>query len=64
MSKQKVIVRYYPSVNRVRINAKSKEVYKTYLQYKFEILKIPSNATIIFKDKTIQGGIEQWLKQE
>lgn len=64
MVKQKYTLRYYPSSKRVRINAKSTEISKTYLRYKFETLKIPLEATIIFKDKIIQGGIIQWQNQK
>ena len=30
----------------------------------FEYLKIPQTATIIFKDKTIVGGVAAWIKEE
>lgn len=55
--------KYSPSTNRVKINANSTEFYPMYLKYLFEYLKIPANATIIFKDKVIKGGINAWLEQ-
>ena len=57
-----VSAKYSPSSNTVRIKALSKDFYPQYLEYLFEYLKIPKNATIVFKDKTIEGGIKQWLK--
>lgn len=62
MSKSKAI--YFPRSNKVRIDAYSYEFHKEYLQYLFMYLKIPQNATIDFKDKTIKGGIEKWLQEE
>jgi hypothetical protein len=58
----KTTVQYYPKVNKVKIDADSTAFYPQYLKYLFEYLKIPQNATIIFKDKTIIGGINEWLK--
>lgn len=60
----KTTVRYFPTSNRVRISANSTEFYPMYVKYLFEYLKIPKNATIQFKDKTINGGIEEWLNQK
>jgi hypothetical protein len=57
-------IQYYPKVKKVKINKNSTEFYPQYLKYLFEYLKIPQNATLIFKDKTIPGGIVEWLKQE
>ena len=54
---------YYPSTNTVHIKAQSSDFIPQYLKYLFEYLKIPQNATIVFTDKTIIGGIEKWLKQ-
>ena len=59
----KTKAQYYPKVNKVKIDANSTEFYPQYLKYLFEYLKIPQNATIIFKDKTIIGGIKAWLKE-
>lgn len=59
----KTPLRYFPKANKVRIPAKSTEYYPQYLQYLFECLKIPQNVTIVFKDKTIVGGIPEWLKE-
>lgn len=58
----KTTVQFYPKVNKVKIDANSTAFYPQYLKYLFEYLKIPQNATIIFKDKTIIGGINEWLK--
>ena len=58
----KTTVQFYPKVNKVKIDADSTAFYPQYLKYLFEYLKIPQNATIIFKDKTIIGGINEWLK--
>ena len=58
----KATVQFYPKVNKVKIDANSTAFYPQYLKYLFEYLKIPQNATIIFKDKTIIGGINEWLK--
>ena len=55
--------KYYPSVNTVKIKAKSAEFIPEYLKYLFEYLKIPQNAKIVFLDKTIKGGIKEWLQQ-
>jgi len=60
---KKVNAKYYPSVNKVKINAESTEFYPQYLHYLLIYLKIPTNATIVFTDKTIEGGVEAWLKQ-
>jgi hypothetical protein len=62
MATNKTTVQFYPKVNKVKIDANSTEFYPQYLKYLFEYLKIPQNATIIFKDKTIIGGINEWLK--
>ena len=62
MATNKSTVQFYPKVNKVKIDANSTEFYPQYLKYLFEYLKIPQNATIIFKDKTIIGGINEWLK--
>lgn len=61
---KKALAKYFPKANSVHINANSTEYYPMYLKYIFESLKIPENAKIVFKDKTIEGGIKQWLKQE
>lgn len=58
----KTTVQFYPKINKVKIDANSTAFYPQYLKYLFEYLKIPQNATIIFKDKTIIGGINEWLK--
>ena len=58
----KTTVQFYPKVNKVKIDANSTAFYPQYLKYLFEYLKIPQNATIIFIDKTIIGGINEWLK--
>lgn len=55
--------RYYPKIKKVKIDANSTEFYPQYLKYLFEYLKIPQNATIVFKDRTIKGGIEAWLQE-
>lgn len=54
---------FFPQSNKVRIDAYSYEFHKEYLQYLFICLKIPKNATIVFKDKTIEGGIEKWQSE-
>lgn len=59
---KKCKAKYYPTTNSVSINAKSTDFYPLYLKYLFEYLKIPQNATIRFKDKTIKGGLIEWLK--
>lgn len=63
MSNEKTIVRYYPKVNKVKINANSTDFYPQYLKYLFEYLKIPQDATIVFLDKTIKKGIKEWLQE-
>lgn len=60
----KTTVRYFPTTNSVRIDANSTQFYPMYVKYLFEYLKIPKNATIHFKDKKINGGIEEWLNQK
>ena len=60
----KTTATYFPKSNRVRIKAKSTEFYPQYLKYLFEYLKIPTKATIIFNDKTIEGGLDAWLSKE
>lgn len=55
--------KYFPSANTVRIDANSTEFYPKYLKYLFEYLKIPQDAKIVFKDKTIKGGIKEWLQE-
>ena len=64
MHNNKALVQYYPKIKKVKINKNSTEFYPLYLKYLFEYLKIPQTATIIFKDKTIIGGIEMWLKEK
>lgn len=61
---KKITARYAPTTNTVHINADSTEFYPLYVKYLFEYLKIPQNATIVFKDKTIKGGVKEWLAQE
>ncbi len=56
--------RYYPTVNKVKIDANSTEFYPQYLKYLFEYLKIPQNATIVFKDITVIGGVTKWLENK
>jgi hypothetical protein len=63
MAKNKCNIQYYPKIKKVKIDAKSTDFYPLYLKYLFEYLKIPQNATIIFKDCTIIGGIDAWLKK-
>lgn len=55
--------KYYQKSNLVKIKAKSTDFYPPYLKYVFEYLKIPQNATIVFEDQTIKGGIQAWLQQ-
>lgn len=54
---------YYPRSNKVRINAKSTEFVPAYVKYLFEYLKIPQDATIVFTDRTIEGGVKEWLNK-
>lgn len=61
---KKTTATYYPSKNKVKIKANSTDFYPQYLKYLFEYLKIPTNATIVFNDKTIKGGINNWLNKE
>lgn len=60
---KKAEVKFYPKKNKVKIKIDSTEIYPKYAKYLFEYLKIPHNATIIFNDRTIEGGIEEWLKE-
>lgn len=60
---KKTTAKYSPSTNTVRIPVNSTEILPKYAKYLFEYLKIPQNATIIFKDRTIKGGIVEWLKE-
>ena len=59
----KVSVRYFPAANTVRIKTESKNILPLYAKYLFQYLKIPLNATIRFTDRTIKGGINEWLKE-
>lgn len=61
--KKTIKAKYSPSTNKITINANSTEFYPMYLKYVFEYLKVPANATIVFEDKTIPGGITAWLKE-
>lgn len=63
MDNSKTSVKYYPKVKKVKIDTESTAFYPQYLKYLFEYLKIPQNATIIFKDKTIVGGVDAWIKE-
>lgn len=56
--------KYSPTTNTVHINANSTDFYPRYAMYLFEYLKIPKNATIVFKDRTIKEGINAWLAEE
>ena len=56
--------RYYPSTNKLKINGKSTQFYKTYIKYLFVYLRVPYNATIVFKDRTFTGGLEEWLQKK
>lgn len=60
--KQKANLKYFPSSKKVRIYTHSDSLYPRYLKYLLEYLKIPSGTTIVFNNKTIEGGIDQWLK--
>ena len=60
---KKATVKYYPVKNKVKISAKSTDIYPGYAKYLFEYLKIPQNATIVFEDRTIVGGVEKWLQE-
>lgn len=55
---------YSPSKNKVKIKAKSTDFYPEYVKYLFEYLRIPQNATIVFEDKTIKGGVIKWLEDQ
>lgn len=59
----KVPVRYNKSNNTVRIKAESTKFIPDYVNYLFQYLKIPNNAKIIFTDRTIKGGVKEWLKE-
>jgi len=61
---KKAAAHYFPSVNTIKIKAKSTDFYPQYLKYLFTYLNVPLNAKIIFTDKTIPGGIEEWLNQQ
>ena len=63
IEKKKVSVRYFPSANTIRIATKSTNILPLYAKYLFQYLKLPSNATIRFNDRTIKGGIDEWLKE-
>ena len=63
MPTKKIKAQYYPKVKKVKIDANSTDFYPQYLKYLFEYLKIPQNATIVFNDKTIIGGIQKWLQE-
>lgn len=58
-----VSISYNKQRKTIRIKAESREFYPQYLKYLLEYLKLPLNATIIFTDKTIKGGIERWLTE-
>lgn len=58
-----VTAKYFPAANSVRIPINSTEVYPKYMKYLFEYLKIPQDAKIVFKDRTIEGGVKEWLKE-
>ena len=58
-----VTAKYFPAANTVRIPINSTELYPKYAKYLFEYLKIPQDAKIVFKDKTIEGGIKEWLQE-
>ena len=55
--------KYNKNTNTVRIRAASTEFVPGYVKYLFQYLKIPINAKIIFTDRTIKGGVEEWLKE-
>ena len=55
---------YYKKTNKIKINANSTDFYPQYLKYLFEYLKVPQNATIVFNDKTIKGGVKKWLENQ
>lgn len=63
MKTKKVQAHYYKTTNTIKIKAKSTDFYPQYLKYIFEYLKVPQDATIVFIDKTIEGGIKAWLKE-
>jgi hypothetical protein len=58
----KVQINYYPNSEKVRIHTHSDNLYPKYLKYLLEYLKIPSGTRIVFDNKTIEEGINQWLK--
>lgn len=59
----KTTVKYSKTTNRVRIHTSSKEIYPQYLKYLFEYLKIPDTAKIVFDDRTIKGGLKEFLQE-
>lgn len=62
-TKKTCSVQYYPKAKNVRVKALSTNFYPMYVKYMFEYLKIPLNVKITFNDRTIEGGIEAWLKE-
>lgn len=57
------LVKYYPVIKKVKIYAKTSEVYPNYVEYLLKSLRIPTDVTLEFQDKTIKGGIEAWRKE-
>ena len=54
-------VKYTKYNNTVKMDIHSSQVLPKYLYYVFDYLKIPKNATIVFTDKTVKGGVQHVL---
>lgn len=57
----KVTIAYAKSSKKIKIDANSTDFYPMYLKYLLIYLKLPTNATLVFNDTTIPGGVEAWL---
>lgn len=59
---KKINIKYNKRTKMVFIGAKSTEFYPQYLKYMLQYLHIPEDCHLHFTDKTIKGGIEEFVK--
>lgn len=50
-------IRYYKTVNKIKLPINSTDCTISYLTYLFNTLKVPITTTIYFNDKVVEGGI-------
>lgn len=58
----KAEIKYFKSINTIKVNVDSTQLLPKYAKYLFEYLRIPKNAKIVLKDKTYKN-IQEWINE-